>query len=34
VTRFAEKIAAKTWHYAGKGVKLGDKTQIVCWYQP
>ena len=22
------------WHYAGKGVKFGDKTKPVFWYQP
>ena len=22
-----------TWQYLGKGVKLGDKNAIVCWYK-
>jgi hypothetical protein len=34
IERFAEKTAGRSWHYAGKGVKLGDKTRAVCWYQP
>jgi len=23
-----------TWRYIGKGIKLGDKDRIVCWYKP
>jgi hypothetical protein len=23
-----------TFRYLGKGVKLGDKDRIVCWYKP
>lgn len=34
VHRFMEMTASHTWHYAGKGVKLGDNTAIVCWYKP
>ena len=34
VRQFAEKVAGKSWHYAGKGVRLGEKDQIVCWYKP
>lgn len=34
VERFAEFTAGDSWHYAGKGVTLGDKTAIVCWYKP
>ena len=34
VKGFAEKVAGDSWHYAGKGVKLGDMTAIVCWYKP
>jgi hypothetical protein len=22
------------WHYAGKGVKLGDAQTVIFWYQP
>ncbi len=34
VLRFAALVAGDSWHYAGKGVKLGDKTTPVCWYKP
>ncbi len=34
VLRFAALTAGESWHYAGKGVKLGDETGIVCWYKP
>ncbi len=27
------KIDAGSWKYVGKGVKLGDKDRIVCWYR-
>jgi hypothetical protein len=23
-----------TWHYAGKGVKLGEASKVIFWYQP
>jgi hypothetical protein len=29
----AECMAEKHFRYLGKGVKLGDKDRIVCWYQ-
>ena len=29
-----EHIAKGSWKYVGKGVKLGDKERIVCWYRP
>jgi outer membrane lipoprotein-sorting protein len=33
-TRFAEcNTAADSFRYLGKGVKLGDKDRIVCWYK-
>ena len=28
------KQAGDSWRYIGKGVKLGDKGRIVCWYKP
>jgi hypothetical protein len=28
------QIAKGSWKYLGKGVKLGDKDRIVCWYRP
>lgn len=28
-----QHIVGGSWKYLGKGVKLGDKSQIVCWYQ-
>jgi len=28
------QIDEGSWKYLGKGVKLGDKSQIVCWYRP
>jgi hypothetical protein len=34
VLRFVAVTAGESWHYAGKGVKLGDNTAIVCWYKP
>ena len=34
VQRFAALVAGDSWHYAGKGVKLGDKTAPVCWCKP
>lgn len=27
-------IVEGSWRYIGKGVKLGDKERIVCWYRP
>lgn len=27
------KIVPGSWKYLGKGVKLGDKSAIVCWYR-
>jgi Putative zinc-finger len=27
-------IAERSWKYLGKGVKLGDKDRIICWYRP
>jgi hypothetical protein len=29
-----QQIAEGSWKYLGKGVKLGDKERIVCWYRP
>jgi hypothetical protein len=29
-----QQITEGSWKYLGKGVKLGDKDQIVCWYRP
>ena len=29
-----QQIAEGSWKYLGKGVKLGDKDRIVCWYRP
>ena len=34
VGRFVRLRAGDRWHYAGKGVKLGDKQAAVCWYRP
>ncbi|MCH8044680.1 MAG: hypothetical protein IID44_13280 [Planctomycetes bacterium] len=34
VRRFVRLCAGDSWHYAGKGVKLGDKQAAVCWYRP
>lgn len=36
LTIFLQKDAAtrETWHYAGKGVKLGDGDTAICWYRP
>ncbi len=32
---FINRIIAKgSWKYLGKGVRLGDKDKIVCWYRP
>ena len=31
---FINTEAGESWHYAGDGVKLGDKTAPVCWYKP
>jgi hypothetical protein len=28
------QITERSWKYLGKGVKLGDKDRIVCWYRP
>jgi hypothetical protein len=28
-----DSIVAKSFRYLGKGVKLGDKDRIVCWYK-
>ena len=33
IYRFIAHTARDTWHYAGKGVKLGNKDAIVCWYK-
>lgn len=29
-----QHIVEGTWKYLGQGVELGDKSRIVCWYQP
>jgi hypothetical protein len=29
-----QQIAEGSWKYLGKGVKLGDKDRMVCWYRP
>jgi hypothetical protein len=29
-----QQISRGSWKYLGKGVRLGDKDRIVCWYQP
>ena len=34
VKRFIVLVARDTWHYAGAGVRLGDKDAAVCWYAP
>lgn len=33
VVEFGEKYQ-ETWHYQGKGVKLGDANTAICWYRP
>ena len=34
MAEFIEQIIEKgSWKYLGGGVKLGDKSQIVCWYK-
>lgn len=27
-------IGGTNWHYAGSGVKLGDASKPIFWYQP
>ncbi len=34
VGRFVRLLAGESWHYSGKGAKLGDKEAVVCWYRP
>ncbi len=34
VSDFIDDTAGESWMYLGKGVKLGDKDRIVCWYRP
>ncbi len=34
VGRFVRQLVGESWHYSGKGVKLGDKEAVVCWYRP
>ena len=29
-----QNIVEGSWKYVGDGVKLGDKSRIVCWYRP
>ncbi len=29
-----QHIVEGSWKYVGKGVRLGDKDRIVCWYRP
>ena len=29
-----QHIVEGSWKYLGEGVKLGDKSRIVCWYRP
>ncbi len=29
-----QQVAKGSWKYLGKGVKLGDKDRMVCWYRP
>jgi hypothetical protein len=29
-----QEIAEGSWKYLGRGVKLGDRERIVCWYRP
>jgi hypothetical protein len=29
-----QQIAKGSWKYLGKGVKLGDRDRIICWYRP
>jgi len=32
---FLQQLEVKgKWHYAGKGVKLGDTEKVIFWYQP
>jgi hypothetical protein len=33
IHRFVQHTAKDTWRYLGKGVKLGDKDAVVCWYR-
>ena len=33
VVYFGDKYQ-ETWHYQGKGVKLGDANTAICWYRP
>ena len=28
-----DSVAENSFRYLGKGVKLGDKNRIVCWYR-
>jgi hypothetical protein len=31
---FVKQVAARgKWHYAGKGIRLGDASAVVCWWQ-
>ena len=29
-----QQITEGSWKYLGKGVKLGDRDRIICWYRP
>ncbi len=29
-----QQITEGSWKYLGKGVRLGDKDRIICWYRP
>jgi outer membrane lipoprotein-sorting protein len=29
-----QQIAKRSWKYLGKGVKLGDRDRMICWYRP
>ena len=32
-TRDPDSVVKDSFRYLGKGVKLGDKDRIVCWYK-
>jgi outer membrane lipoprotein-sorting protein len=34
IRRFVSHTGGDSWVYLGKGVKLGEKERIVCWYKP
>jgi hypothetical protein len=34
IDRFVHHSGGAEWHYAGKGVRSGDKTKAIFWYRP